>query len=406
VSAPAPEADARQEASARGGPPGQLGHPDERRGRPRRPSRSTLALGLLLLATLALLAVLAPRGSGALDPASAEAEGSRAVAEVLRGLGVEVLDVRSTAEVEALAGGATVLVTEPALATPDMVDRVLARRPARLVLLGPLPGDPWFDRLAADVRPVAPEDERTTEPGCAWAVARRAGPAQVPGLRYDGGAWPAGACYSGPESSGVLVLPGGASRPEVVLLGSPVPLTNAGLDEQGNAALALGMLGAHPRLGWWRPSPADPALAAGGPSALGDLVPRWVLPALAQVLLGCAVLAWWRGRRLGHVVVEPLPVVVPSGETTAGRARLLHAQHARGEAAEHLRADTRQRLASRLGLPRWASAESLVAAVSSRTGRHPGEVTGLLYGPHPADDDGLVALGHELQGLLGEVGGA
>jgi hypothetical protein len=99
-------------------------------------------------------------------------------------------------------------------------------------------------------------------------------------------------------------------------------------------------------------------------------------------------------------------VVVRSGETTAGHARLLHANHARAEAATHLRARARERIRVRLGLPAGASATRLAAAAAGSSSRSPEQVGWLLYGPEPTTDAQLVALGHELEALMVEVGGA
>jgi hypothetical protein len=291
-----------------------------------------------------------------------------------------------------------------------MVDELLAAKPDRIILVGAGPGMPAFDRLAAGVEISSEAGDGPLEPRCALPAATAAGSATLPGPRYDVRAWAPGggaggaACYDAPDRAGVAVLPARSTRPEVVLLGSGHPLTNGGLDEQGNAALAMNLLGVRADLVWWRPSPLDPALAGQVPPSLRELAPAWVGAVVAQVLVACLVVAWWRGRRLGPVVVEPLPVVIPAGETTRGRAQLLHSQHARGEAAGHLRAASRERLRVRLGLPLGAPPQRLVGALAARTGRTAGSLEMLLYGPEPTDDGALVRLEHDLDGLVAEVG--
>jgi len=372
-----------------------------------RPTRRGVALAALLVVTLTVLVLAAPRGTGFLDPAAVDPAGSRAVVSVLGDLGVATVDARRTADVVAAAPGSTVVLTDPGLPTAQMVDAVLDAGPATVVLVSPWPGSAALGRLAAGVEVAEVADAQALEPGCALRAAVRAGAAELPGPRYDARAWPgAEACYDRAEAAAVVVLPARAGRPEVVLLGSSVPLTNEGLAAHGNAALALNLLGAHARLVWWRPTSDDPALAGQAPTAVTDLVPGWVLPVLVQLGVASLLAAWWRGRRFGPLVVEPLPVVVRSGETTAGRARLLQANRARGEAAEHLRAAARERIRARLGLPLGCSPRHLVAAVSTRTGRPADEVGGLLYGPQPADDAALVTTGHDLEVLMEQVGGA
>jgi hypothetical protein len=111
------------------------------------------------------------------------------------------------------------------------------------------------------------------------------------------------------------------------------------------------------------------------------------------------LVALWRGRRLGPVVVEPLPVVVRATETVEGRARLLRAARARGTAAAALREASVARLSDVLGAGTAASPPVVVDAVCRRTGRTSGEVEALLFGDAPGDDAGLVRLANDLDGL-------
>lgn len=372
-----------------------------------RPTRRGVALAVLLGLTLVVLAVAAPGRSGYLDPEAVDPMGSRAVANVLGDLGVTVTDVRITSDVAANARGSTVLITETYLPTDEMIAEVLAAGPSRVVLVSPSPSDAAFVRLAAGTEPAPdPWTDEEVQPNCDLPEAQRAGAAVLPGLRYDARAWTGAgsACYDRPSAAAVVMLERREGRPEVVLLGSPHPLTNDGFDDAGNAALALNLLGSREQLVWWRPSVQDPALAGVAPTTVVELLPEWVVPVVVQLLVVCVVVVWWRGRRFGPLVVEPLPVIVRAGETTAGRARLLHANHARGEAAEHLRAAAREHLRRRLGLPVGAQPERLVAAAAARTTRSGAEVGALLYGPEPAVDSQLVALEHDLDELLRDVG--
>ena len=276
-----------------------------------RPTGRGLAIAALLLLALVVLMLTTSRRTGYLDPEAVDPEGSRAVANVLADQGVRVTDVRTTADVAANARGATVLVTESALLTAEMITDVLDAGPARLVLIDPLPGSPALDRLAAGTEIAGLAGDDAVEPNCRWEPAQRAGRAELPGTRYDARAWTAAgqACYDSPESAALVVIPARDGRPEVVLLGSAHPLTNDGFDVEGNASLALSVLGSRTELVWWRPVASDPALAGQASATIRELVPTWVVPVLIQVLVACMLVAWWRARRLGRLVTEPLPVV-------------------------------------------------------------------------------------------------
>jgi hypothetical protein len=116
------------------------------------------------------------------------------------------------------------------------------------------------------------------------------------------------------------------------------------------------------------------------------------------------LLALWRGRRLGRVVEEPLPVVVRAAEAVEGRGRLYRAAGARGPAAEALRAGVRERTGVLLGLPP-ADRGALVTRAAARTGRDPAALDVLLYGAPPADDAGLVRLADALRAFERELAG-
>ena len=116
-----------------------------------------------------------------------------------------------------------------------------------------------------------------------------------------------------------------------------------------------------------------------------------------------AVVVLWRGRRLGRLVAEPLPVVVRAVETTRGRARLYRRARARGRAARVLRAAAVRRLALRCGLPRTADPGEVAAVVAERTRRAAAEVLALLAGAEPADDPSLVRLARDIDALETEV---
>lgn len=375
-----------------------------RAGRRWRKSRAPL-LVLALLLVGGLLAVLpAPRTSTTpLAPDNPGASGARALAQILQRHGVQVHYVRSLAAAEKAAGtGSTLLVLGDMYLTPAMVDRigrtsadlVLVETPTALETLAPGVA-PSYGGSTADVRSARCDDEDAVAAGTVSA----AGALRANGPRVTVCFPEAGAGGEG----GALAVVDGARR--VSVLTDASLLTNRALPDQGNAALAIRLLGRHPDLVWYLPSSDDLGADRGsdGGTSLTDLMPPWMtVVGLLAVAVALAA-ALWRGRRLGPVVSERLPVVVRAGETTRGRGRLYRQARAHAHAAAALRAGAATRSAARLGLPRSAGRAAVVDAVSRATGRQAEDVDHLLYGSSPTDDRGLAQLARELDHLESEV---
>ena len=362
----------------------------------------TVALVLVVLALLAYAG--GNRRAGYLDPDAVDPSGSRALARVLTGQGVEVVPVRTASDAAAAlraAPAATLLVTVPQLVTDPMGAAVADVPLAHVVLVGAVPDapGPWpATDLARGHLTV-----QTRAPDCAWPVAQRAGSAATGGTTFEAAG--AASCYEG----SVLDVPAGAAgvpatvSGSVTLLGTGDPLTNRELGLEGNAALATGTLGRDATLVWWIPSLADPLHGTGGAPSLTDLVPPWVPWAAVQLLIGVLVLAYARGRRLGPVVTEPLPVTVRAAETTEGLSRLYRRSGGRTHAAGLLAGAVAARLAAALALPRGITRAELAGVVADRTGRPAPEVLALLDHPAPPDDAALVRLADDLDALERQV---
>ncbi|MFI5612361.1 DUF4350 domain-containing protein [Amycolatopsis sp. NPDC051903] len=357
-------------------------------------------LGLLLLIVLVALALVLSRGdqtSGDLEPGSYEPRGSHALAHLLQEEGVDVRPVHTIAEALQQADGGTLVITAPER-VPGTGLTDLRRRVAHLVLVAPDANT--LSTLVPTVTTAGTTDVQTLSPGCTVGAAVGAGTATLGGTRFRTDDSEARQCYRAGQDPTLVQF---ADRTgTVTLLGTGAPLTNDRLSDEGNAALGMRLLGDHQRLVWYVPSPNDPALGGGQKSFYELIPPGWRYGAFTA---GIAVVlfALWRARRLGPVVPEPLPVLVRAAETAEGRARLYRRGGAAGHAAETLREAARGRLRARLGLPREAEAAAIVEAVSARTGRPAAELGGVLYGPPPEDDAGLVRLADELDTVEREV---
>ncbi|MET7462578.1 DUF4350 domain-containing protein [Nonomuraea sp. NPDC005501] len=367
-----------------------------------RASRWAALLGLIIVAAAVLGVVIGGGGepSRRLDPDDTSLDGSKALAELLRDRGVTVDRVDSVTRARELAqqGDRLLLVTSTSLVLDPAA--LAAIRGDRVVV-----GDVYrVDLLAPGVR-VASEAprERSREPECPLPAATAAGSAFMGGSAFTA---PRGAtgCYPVAGDAGwtLVSLPNAGGTTTVV--GGGEFMTNRRLAEDGNAALALNLLGSAKAVTWLVEPPPDETLAGPAGESVYDLMPPGVPWAVGMAVVAVLVTALWRGRRLGPVVTERLPVVVRAAETVEGRGRLYRARRARGRAADVLRAGAIDRLVPRLGLTAEAGRHEVVAAVAVRTGHDPRQVGAALYGPEPADDAGLVALAQYLDSIERTVG--
>jgi len=173
------------------------------------------------------------------------------------------------------------------------------------------------------------------------------------------------------------------------------------LAKDGNAALALGLLDTHPNVVWLVPAIAP--VSSGPHLSVSSLLPSRLKLAFLQLVIAVIVIAIWRGRRLGRLVPEDLPVVVRQSETVRGRSRLYRRSHSLDTAADALREGSRDRLAHRLGLGPRPQPAALVQAVAARATQPAAQIEALLYGSTPADDLTLVTLAQALTALEQEV---
>lgn len=326
----------------------------------------------------------------ALDPESAAPLGTRAIAQVLRDHGVDVVIARSRGDaVHALSAADSTLVLPDAPAVSDGAYTALLNSAADVVLVDPHARDL---RLALPgTTPAGVSGGASLDPDCDLPAAERAGSITA-GAVYAAGPGASG-CY--PDGEGGYALVTGE---RIAAVDGRSILVNEKLAANGNAALAVNLLAAHGRVVWYVPSIGDSDLTPTHAS-LGDLTPGWVTPAIV-VLLGAALAAaLWRGRRFGPLVAERLPVTVPASETVAGRARLYERSRDRLHAADQLRAGTLERLGRVLGLGPAATAADIADAAADRLRTDRRVVRGILLDDVPTDDRELVELSDRLRDL-------
>ncbi|MER7753096.1 DUF4350 domain-containing protein [Kitasatospora sp. NPDC097643] len=364
------------------------------------------ALAVLLVGAFVVAALSHDRLYPPLDPRSYDSDGGHAVIALLehQGLRTEI-----TNDPTRLPTGAdTLVLPEPDLLGPAELHAIAAARHQRIVLIAP--GPAALTALAPGIRsseedggvPYAPV--RSTAAQCSLTEAVRAGSAKLGGMLYTSGSRGEG-CYQSGHGYPLVSTPtpGG----DVIVLGSGTFLHNGELGSDGNAALALGLLGSQPHLTWHLPDYTAPLAEGTRHRTFEDYIPDGWHWAGYQLAVAAVLAALWRGRRLGPVVSENLPVVVRAAETTEGRARLYRRAKARGRAAEALRRAAAHRLAPALGVPLNAGApdpDTLCAAVADRLPEQSaGDVRALLFGPPPTDDTALLRLADDLDALERQV---
>lgn len=358
-----------------------------------------------VVALLVAVVALALRGStmpgGAYLSATNPAPGgAMAVAEVLRdqGITVRIVDTEGEASAALQRGDATLLLHDGGGYLDAEQLQSVSEQASHTVLVEP---------HLLQLRELAPAVSAAgavggeLEADCSVEAVQRAGAVLGDGIGYrlTGDADQAEACLGSGDDVYSLIRFATDGR-TVTVLGASAALTNERVAELGNAALALNLLGEHSTLVWYLPTLAD---AADENATIADLTPEWVSPVLVLLFIVVIAAGVWKGRRMGPLVVEHLPVTVPANETVDGRARLYQKASARLRALDALRVGTASRLAVACRLPRDASVTAVAAVVASITGRDVGAVTSLLLNAEPRTDSELIRMSDDLLTLEHDV---
>lgn len=376
--------------------------------RPRRlsPARRRLVLAAVLGAVV-LAALLVTWGGGpartttALDPDNPTFNGTQALARVLASHGVDVVVARGQDELaraDVSAGTTVVLSTTSGLRESTIDDLgILTRQAERLVLVRP------ERRVLRQLAPSISQRDAYRQnlvSGCDTADVR---PGETLSrsqaeyaLRGENTA-----CFVTEGYAVYLQVPAQAGRAPLVLLGSTDLVTNDRITDADNAAIAIRTLGNSERLVWYMPDIRDVPLT--DQEQAEAFFPDWFGPMILLGVFALVAVFFWRGRRLGRLVTEPLPVVIRAVETTESRGRLYRKARDTTLAAAVLRDATRRRLTAYLGILAGAHDDSVETAVAEATGRPPEQVRALLRGPAPQSDADLLALALALSALEKEI---
>lgn len=375
---------------------------------------------VLVLLALGSLAVVGAAGElPRLSAESAAPDGGRAVAEVLREQGVEVTPTDTLeATVSAVDDGsdATLLVYDEVGNLSDDAQERLLDLDVDLVLLDPSSG--LLEAAAPAVRQAGTPDDDPLEPACSLPAAVAADSVSPGGASYrvvetdtdtgtgtdtdtgtDAAAAETETCLrsDSPDAEDAFSLVRVTDdQAAITVVGATDALTNGSVLELDNAAFALTLLGERERLIWYLPSLAD-SLEPG--DDISALTPGWLTPSIVLLVLVVVAAAVWRGRRLGPLIVENLPVVVRSNETMEGRARLYQRSSARLRALDALRLGAITRLARVCGLPASATVDDVVLSLAQLLGRPVRDIRSLLVDDDPGTDADLIRLSDALLDL-------
>jgi len=371
-----------------------------------KPGRRWLRIALvaaLVIGAAYLLGRGGPTGSSAAyHPNNPTAGGAQAVARVLAAHGVEVIVAEGQAALlrAPIDGDTTVVVAETtalrevtmqALATAaGPAERLVLVRPERRVVRALTPGVAMQEVAHAQNALVSTCDTPDVRPGERLSRSQ----SQYRDARATA------SCYVN-DGYAVYLVTSGPGLHEVVLIGSTDTITNDRTAQVENGALALRALGHSARLVWYVPDLRDvPPTAA---EQTETFTPVWWGPMILLLAFTAGAVFWWRGRRFGRLVLEPLPVVVRAVETTESRGRMYHKARDSHRAGAVLRDASGRRLAAYLGLPRGTSAEVVAQAVAAATGRPLDQTRWLLGGPPVATDTDLLDLAARLAALEKEI---
>jgi hypothetical protein len=352
-----------------------------------------------LLAVCAVAAIgvylTAPRPGGQMDPESTGPEGGHALIALLRDHGVSVViaDNVNDAVNDATPGTLLLVANTQRVSTEELLSR-LDDAPGDLLLVEPT--SHARAALAPGIRSGGASTSGT-KPDCALQEANQAGSVDFgPSNTFRAAAdKTVTSCYGG-----ALVRYRDGDR-TVTVVGSTDFLTNGSLLRAGNAALAMNLAGQHPRLVWYAPQHPE-----GGSSSKGtifDLIPDSVGWMVVQLWLTVALVAIWKGRRVGPLVAEKLPVVVRASETVEGRGRLYRSRRSRDRAAQALRDAALQRMLPRLGLSVDTAPPAVVLAAAQHGRADPEALWHVLFGPPPATDADLIQLARALDDIERQV---
>lgn len=367
-----------------------------------------------LLGVMALIIFLAApqRSDDRFAPDNPGPQGARALAQVLQNQGVSITYATQLVEIEQPATADSTLLIATDQTLPADHYTALLNNYSRVVVL-----DPDFGMLEAATEATGEyvghaggfDFDGTVSAQCSLPAAIAAERITSNGLGLEAGTdWdeetgqpvlPQGFTGCFPLDYGWHLIQGTAANGTVMTFVDDMAMfTNELITDDGHAALALHLLGEDETLVWYIPEKT--------PTDSEGVSPTWPMAFTLSIfvaLVSAVLFALWRGRRMGPIISEDLPVIVKASESVRGRGKLYRAGKSHAHSAGALRAGTASRLGARLGLPQSSPSTAFIAAASAATGRDEKYIHELFYGPAPTNDVDLTTLAQRLSDLESEI---
>jgi hypothetical protein len=352
-----------------------------------------ITVAVILIAAVSVTLSRTSLGTDPLSSTNPAPNGAKALAEVLGHEGVTVVEVSSLRDaIDAVADDeqATVLFYDPNFFLTAEQTAAALELSDRVIVVEPSPDT--LELISGSLAPAGFADgEREADCDVREAQVAESITARGIGIRILDDQPGIVGCFADDDVYSLVIVTEGERT--TIALGASQSLSNDQILEQGNAALALNLLGATETLVWYIPGVEEFAAAA---PTRAELSPPWLVTVSWMLLLVGFLTALWRGRRLGPLVVENLPVTVRASETMRGRARLYQKANARLHSLDSLRIGTIARLASQVALPALATVDEVSDAVAALTGQDATAVRELLIDARPESDRQLIELSDRL----------
>lgn len=194
-----------------------------------------------------------------------------------------------------------------------------------------------------------------------------------------------------PVADGALLLTRAYGDGRVTLMGGASAFTNALLLAEDNAVLAAAVMGSGREVVFGPPGVSAPA-----PTGIWDAMPEGARAAVVAVVVAAVAFALVRARRLGRPMLEEPIAPIPGSELVRAAGRMYRRAGATAYAGGLMRRAAVARMMRRLGA---TDARDLPGAIARASGLPPERVEEILTGGDPRNDDELMELGAELEGL-------